>query len=415
MIKEIEGIIPDNICDKIINTFKNQLIPAETFDSLEEAGKRSKLSDTRIALNHFFDETDFPEILPLKKHISKITNIPTYFQEPFCIIKYNENGKYDLHYDSSDPDLVNEDPRVYSFIFYLNDNYEGGETHFPDLDNKLIKPKKGKMVYWRNLDDNQNYNHNTKHAGLPVTKGTKWILTLWIRDINIKRDKIIEPLLSNYVPLTSKNYGYSILKVPTDILKYLKYEVDKIQNNFLDAKPFNDELVGEIEQEYQLSLNDARYHKFIMDAINDFEQKSRYISSQLSNSLTKQLDLSETWINFQKKGEYNPVHFHEGVYSYVIWYQIPYYHKDEIFKSHKPLHRPTQNGNFNFHYINTTDDLPSVSVGKPLEKNIDKLYEGYMAVFPSSLPHSVNPFYSSDKYRITISGNVNIYLGGREK
>jgi hypothetical protein len=29
-----------------------------------------------------------------------------------------------------------------------------------------------------------------------------------------------------------------------------------------------------------------------------------------------------------------------------------------------------------------------------------------MAFFPASLYHSVNPFYTSDEYRISIAGNV---------
>jgi len=415
MIKEIEHFIPDNLCDKIIDTFKNQLVTAETFNPLKEGGKtKMKVSDIRVASNYFFDEQSFPEILPLKNQISKITNIPIYFQEQFCLIKYTEGGKYDPHYDSPDPDLVDDDPRMYSFIFYLNDDYKGGETHFPDLDNKHIKPKKGKMVYWRNFDDQQDMDHTKIHAGLPVTKGTKWILTLWVRDINLKRDKIKEPLLSTYIPLPTKNYGYSILKVPNDILKYLKYEVDKIQNNFSNSEPFNHELVGEIKHEYRVKLEDARYKNFIFNAVNDFETKSEYFSSQLSDSFTKKLDLTDPWVNFQKKGEYNPVHRHEGIYSYVIWYQIPFYHKDEMISSPKSLHKITNNGDFNFHFTDINTNPPSVIVTTPLGKHIDKSFEGHMAIFPSSLCHSVYPFYSSDKFRITFSGNINLYLGGRE-
>ena len=38
--------------------------------------------------------------------------------------------------------------------------------------------------------------------------------------------------------------------------------------------------------------------------------------------------------------------------------------------------------------------------------NVDKSYEGKILVFPAELMHSVNPFYTSDEYRITVSGNV---------
>ena len=36
---------------------------------------------------------------------------------------------------------------------------------------------------------------------------------------------------------------------------------------------------------------------------------------------------------------------------------------------------------------------------------VDKSWEGKFAIFPSELQHGVNPFYTSDEYRITISNN----------
>ena len=36
----------------------------------------------------------------------------------------------------------------------------------------------------------------------------------------------------------------------------------------------------------------------------------------------------------------------------------------------------------------------------------DKEWEGKMALFPASLNHQVYPFYTSDEYRISISGNI---------
>ena len=92
MIKEIEHFIPDNLCDKIIDTFKNQLVTAETFNPLKEGGKtKMKVSDIRVASNYFFDEQSFPEILPLKNQISKHIEIKIN-----CVkkIPLNKNGKF---------------------------------------------------------------------------------------------------------------------------------------------------------------------------------------------------------------------------------------------------------------------------------------------------------------------------------
>lgn len=416
MVKEIKNAIPNDLCNKIIDTFKDQLVPAEIFYGLDSS---HKIHNSRVALNYFFDEDKFPEILPLKEHISKITNIPTYQQEQFCLIRYDEGGKYDLHYDSVNPYLTGDSPRAYSFIFYLNDDYEGGETYFPSSENKTIKPQKGKMVYWNNFDNQQEYDYGKVHSGLPVLKGTKWILTLWVRDENVHSNKPFPytPNLSSiYTPLSNENYGYTILKVPDPVLKYLKFKVDEIQkNNFDQTVDYRHKLEGEIKNEYELSLGNEIYTTFINAAINDFEQKSLYMSSRLYPDMPTELTPSpSTWVNFQKKGEYNPFHYHSGVYSYVIWYQIPYYYKDENYTSSKPteIGKETTNGDFNFYFHN--EKVPNsnpLQITRPLEKHVDKTFEGYMAVFPSNLPHSVFPFYSSDEFRITISGNIGLSLG----
>jgi hypothetical protein len=71
------------------------------------------------------------------------------------------------------------------------------------------------------------------------------------------------------------------------------------------------------------------FNPFLKRAVFDFEMKSNYLSSKVPNNIGKEFQFNNTWINYQKKTEYNPVHHHSGVYSYVIWYQIPYYLKDE--------------------------------------------------------------------------------------
>jgi hypothetical protein len=39
---------------------------------------------------------------------------------------------------------------------------------------------------------------------------------------------------------------------------------------------------------------------------------------------------------------------------------------------------------------------------------VDKTFEGKMLFFPATLSHSVNPFYTSDDYRISIAGNIGV-------
>ena len=103
---------------------------------------------------------------------------------PISIIKYEEGGEYKPHHDyytdvrqAKNPEMGN---RWKTAIMYLNHDYEGGETHFPSL-NVTIRGKQGDVLTWTNLNKNGSPNTDTLHAGLPVTKGTKYIVVTWIR------------------------------------------------------------------------------------------------------------------------------------------------------------------------------------------------------------------------------------------
>ena len=70
--------------------------------------------------------------------------------------------------------------RTWTFMVYLNEGMEGGATHFDAID-YAVQPKLGMTVIWNNLKADGTPNENTRHAGEPVTKGHKVIITKWFR------------------------------------------------------------------------------------------------------------------------------------------------------------------------------------------------------------------------------------------
>lgn len=156
----------------------------------------------------------------------------------------------------------------------------------------------------------------------------------------------------------------------------------------------NKSLVGNIEKEFNL---DESFDNILSPYFCSLANRFLSISN---NGLKTDWELTSIWINFQKKYEFNPLHHHSGDYSFVLWIQIPYDLKKELALENCMNSNSPENALFNFYFPNINREIISAPI------YVDKDFEGTMILFPSHLNHGVNPFYTSDDYRISISGNI---------
>jgi hypothetical protein len=201
-----------------------------------------------------------------------------------------------------------------------------------------------------------------------------------------------------------------LFKLPQQMIDYLWERIDIAKKNPICHKK---KLAGNISRSYELEdpqdLVVQHLEKNIFNQVDNpkmFEFIKREIKTIYRRVNNKEFRvepyLSGLWVNFQKKGEFQPVHAHHGAFSFVIWMDIPYHSKDEaklpIAKTSDKNHR---GGNFSF--VSASGITRSVS-----EYTIELSPEmnGYCCFFPSDLCHQVYPFYTSDKDRISISGNI---------
>ena len=71
--------------------------------------------------------------------------------------------------------------RVQTCLVYLNSDYDGGETDFPKIGVKF-RGRAGEAIIFDNVDEQGHGDMRTLHEGVPPTRGTKWLLSQWIRD-----------------------------------------------------------------------------------------------------------------------------------------------------------------------------------------------------------------------------------------
>ena len=113
----------------------------------------------------------------INRRIAAATDSQAAQGEPLTVLRYAPGQQYRLHLDAL-PGETNQ--RIRTAILYLNSGYEGGETSFPLID-VTVKAGLGDLLVFDNVDEAGIPDRLSRHAGLPVTKGNKWIATRWIR------------------------------------------------------------------------------------------------------------------------------------------------------------------------------------------------------------------------------------------
>ena len=109
--------------------------------------------------------------------------------EDLQVVRYTPGGFYNDHHDSC---CDNNDhcrdfakksgQRVLTILMYLNDEFEGGNTNFPNLSLNLKADKYGGIVFHPLELGGSRCHPNSLHKGTPVTEGVKYICNIWVRE-----------------------------------------------------------------------------------------------------------------------------------------------------------------------------------------------------------------------------------------
>ena len=215
--------------------------------------------------------------------------------------------------------------------------------------------------------------------------------------VEIPQSKI--ELLSRHFP----NIGVVEGKLPKDIIDNLWKLIEESRKKPEDMKP---ELAGNISSSIRLDGNSPLMKGFIQNIIPKYIQHTIHSFGppyRLTMKEGQRFSLQSFWVNFQKKHEFNPPHDHAGIYSFVIWMQIPTSYKEQ--KKLPICAESNAHGsisNFGFHYTNSLGRVSQFMY------DMEKETEDYMVMFPSEMKHEVFPFYENDGERISISGNIGL-------
>jgi prolyl 4-hydroxylase len=185
MVAVLDGVLSEEECDELIRLSSHKMQRSTTVDPL--SGKHEVIAD-RTSEGTFFLVNSDPFITRIDRRIGEVMNWPVENGEGLQVLHYGVGGEYKPHFDFFPP----EDPgsqaqmtvggqRVSTMVMYLNEVEGGGTTIFPEIGLEVV-PKKGSAVYFEYFNSQNQIDKLTLHAGAPVTRGEKWIVTKWMRE-----------------------------------------------------------------------------------------------------------------------------------------------------------------------------------------------------------------------------------------
>ncbi|XP_022977335.1 probable prolyl 4-hydroxylase 9 [Cucurbita maxima] len=185
-------------CRNIVNMARPRLRPSSL--ALRKGETEENTKGIRTSSGVFFSasEDESGTLGAIEEKIARATMLPRMHGEAFNILRYEIGQKYNSHYDAFNPSEYGpqKSQRVASFLLYLTDVEEGGETMFPfenglNMDGKYdyqkctglkVKPRQGDGLLFYSVFPNGTIDPTSLHGSCPVVKGQKWVATKWIRD-----------------------------------------------------------------------------------------------------------------------------------------------------------------------------------------------------------------------------------------
>lgn len=177
LIKDIEDAAASDAVQwsqAAVKTAEDQGVYTDTRDTMTMGVPYVKnpeinLSNVSTAFNTIVGSIFFNGFDPVEKDYMSMFGVGNLdWHDTYGILKYGIGQKFTNHID----DHVDFHRRV-SFVYYMNDDYVGGEINFPRF-GISYKPKANEMIVFPST---YVYNHSVSE----VTEGTRYAVVSWIR------------------------------------------------------------------------------------------------------------------------------------------------------------------------------------------------------------------------------------------
>ena len=233
VIREIPDFLSEEECDYLITQIEKQ-----NQKSMVAAGGKNVVEDSRTSSTSNLSHTD-DRVVEIHERVAKVIGKETSYGEHLQGQKYNPGEYFKPHYDWFAGDAytrhcMSSGNRTHTLMIYLNDDFTGGGTDFPEASFTAI-PKKGKALMFTHLKKDGTGDTAAMHEGMPVKTGTKYIVTSWWRE-NLWNGGLDNKLGNE--AMDAKKKATEDMKIPKTQMEVIK-NTKKVYTNTKDFPKFH--------------------------------------------------------------------------------------------------------------------------------------------------------------------------------
>ncbi len=180
------GFATPMMCDWMVARARSRLEPSTVNDSITGEQRQHPM---RTAYTCAFGPLDRDLIIAaLQARAATLVKMPVVYHEAPNVISYEPGQQFGLHVDFIDPanplfrrELTELGQRTVTVVTYLNEDFDDAPTQFPAI-KMNVRGAPGDAVVWANVLPDGAPDVRTVHAGMPPTRGRKWVLSQWLRN-----------------------------------------------------------------------------------------------------------------------------------------------------------------------------------------------------------------------------------------
>ena len=162
-------------CSYLIGATETRFEPSMVYNKARELVRDTIRTSDGAAIHWLIED---PAIHAFNRRIAALTGTSFDQGEALQVLRYAPGQEYRPHFDFVDGA---QNQRLWTALIYLNDDYRGGETAFVRTGTE-VRGNAGDVLVFKNALEDGSADPLAEHAGLPVTSGSKYLATRWVRE-----------------------------------------------------------------------------------------------------------------------------------------------------------------------------------------------------------------------------------------